>query len=167
MVNQSPYLFNMTIRENMQLVEPDVSDEEIYDVLKLANAYDFVSALPNGLDSFLGEGGTRLSGGQKQRICIARALLKRNAKVIIFDEATSALDNISQEIVMNNLHSLKKGKVIITIAHRLSTIEKCDKIYFIEKGKIVSKGTHQELLKTNKTYAMLYRKQKKTKQHEE
>ena len=85
MVNQSPYMFNMTIRENMQLVEPDVTDEEIYHVLKLANAYDFVSVLPNGLDSFLGEGGTRLSGGQKQRLCIARAMLKKDSKVIIFD----------------------------------------------------------------------------------
>ena len=167
MVNQSPYMFNMTIRENMQLVEPDVTDEEIYHVLKLANAYDFVSVLPNGLDSFLGEGGTRLSGGQKQRLCIARALLKKDSKVIIFDEATSALDNISQDIVINNLDGLKKDKVIITIAHRLSTIENCDKIYFIEHGKIVSAGTHQELLATNKTYAALYKKQKKEVQEAE
>ena len=161
MVNQSPYMFNMTIRENMQLVEPNVTDEEIYHVLKLANAYDFVSVLPDGLDSFLGEGGTRLSGGQKQRLCIARALLKKDSKVIIFDEATSALDNISQDIVINNLDTLKKDRVIITIAHRLSTIENCDKIYFVEHGKIVSEGTHQELLTKNKTYAALYKKQKK------
>lgn len=167
MVNQNPYMFNMTIRENMQLVEPNVTDEEIYHVLKLANAYDFVSVLPDGLDSFLGEGGTRLSGGQKQRLCIARALLKKDSKVIIFDEATSALDNISQDIVINNLDSLKKDRVIITIAHRLSTIENCDKIYFVERGKIVSSGTHQELLATNKTYAALYKKQKKENTEEE
>lgn len=94
MVNQFPYLFNMTIRENMLLVKPNATDEEIYEALRLSNAYDFVYALPNRLDSFLGEGGTRLSGGQKQRICIARALLK-DAKLIVFDEATSSLDRKS------------------------------------------------------------------------
>ena len=161
MVNQNPYMFNMTIRENMQLVEPDVTDEQIFEVLKLSNAYDFVSVLPNGLDSFLGEGGTRLSGGQKQRLCIARALLKKDSKVIIFDEATSALDNISQDVVINNLSKIKQDKVIITIAHRLSTIENCDKIYFVEHGKITAEGTHAELLKCNATYAELYKKQKK------
>ncbi|MBP3630001.1 MAG: ABC transporter ATP-binding protein, partial [Clostridia bacterium] len=93
MINQFPYLFNMTIRDNMKLVKPDATDEEIYEALSLSNAFEFVWALPNRLDSYLGEGGTRLSGGQKQRICIARALLK-DAKVIIFDEATSSLDNL-------------------------------------------------------------------------
>jgi len=164
MVNQTPYLFNLTIRENMQLVKPDVTDEEIFEALKIANAYDFVVALPLGLDSFLGEGGTRLSGGQKQRICIARALL-RNSKILIFDEATSALDNISQEIVINSIESIKQDKTIITIAHRLSTIEKCDVIYFIDKGKIVDSGTHNHLLKNNKKYATLYNKQKRGSQN--
>ena len=163
MVNQSPYLFNLTIRENMQLVKPDVTDEEIYDALKFANAYEFVNDLPDGLDSFLGEGGTRLSGGQKQRICIARALLK-DSKVIIFDEATSALDNISQQYVINSIETLKKDKTIITIAHRLSTIENCDTIYFVEKGKIEDSGNHKYLLKNNKKYAELYKKQKQEKQ---
>ncbi len=166
MVNQSPYVFNLTIRENMQLVKPEVTDDEIFEALKLANAYEFVKALPQGLDSFLGEGGTRLSGGQKQRICIARALL-RNSKVLIFDEATSALDNISQELVMNSIESMKKDKTIITIAHRLSTIEKCDVIYFIDKGKIIDSGTHKHLLKNNKKYSTLYNKQKKTNQESE
>ena len=116
--------------------------------------------MPLGLDSFLGEGGTRLSGGQKQRICIARALLK-NSKVIIFDEATSALDNISQEYVMESIEELKTDKTIITIAHRLSTIENCDEIYFIDHGKIIDHGTHEYLLKNNKKYSTLYNKQKK------
>ena len=160
MVNQSPYLFDLTIRENMQLVKNDVTDEEIYEALKYANAYEFVSKLPKGLDSFLGEGGTRLSGGQKQRICIARALLKKS-KVLIFDESTSALDNISQEHVMQSIEELKKDTTIITIAHRLSTIEDCDVIYFIDKGKIVASGTHKQLLKNNKKYNTLYNKQKK------
>ena len=159
MVNQSPYLFNLTIRENMQLVKPAVTDDEIFDALKLANAYNFVKALPKGLDSFLGEGGTRLSGGQKQRICIARALLK-DSKIIIFDEATSALDNISQELVIESIEKLKKNKTIITIAHRLTTIKNCDVIYFIDKGKIVDSGTHEYLLKNNKKYSTLYNKQK-------
>lgn len=162
MVNQAPYLFNLTIRENMQLVKPDVTDEEIERALKFANAYDFIEDLPAGLGSFLGEGGTRLSGGQKQRICIARALLK-DSKIIIFDEATSALDNISQQYVMDSVEELKKDKTIITIAHRLSTIENCDQIYFIDKGKIVSHGTHKYLLKNNKKYAALYNKQKREK----
>ena len=162
MVNQAPYLFNLTIRENMQLVKPDVTDEEIERALKFANAYDFIEDLPAGLGSFLGEGGTRLSGGQKQRICIARALLK-DSKIIIFDEATSALDNISQQYVMDSVEELKKDKTIITIAHRLSTIENCDQIYFVDKGKIVSHGTHKYLLKNNKKYAALYNKQKREK----
>ena len=162
MVNQAPYLFNLTIRENMQLVKPDVTDEEIERALKFANAYDFIEDLPAGLGSFLGEGGTRLSGGQKQRICIARALLK-DSKIIIFDEATSALDNISQQYVMDSVEELKKDKTIITIAHRLSTIENCDQIYFVDKGKIISHGTHKYLLKNNKKYAALYNKQKREK----
>lgn len=162
MVNQAPYLFNLTIRENMQLVKPDVTDEEIERALKFANAYDFIEDLPAGLGSFLGEGGTRLSGGQKQRICIARALLK-DSKIIIFDEATSALDNISQQYVMDSVEELKKDKTVITIAHRLSTIENCDQIYFVDKGKIVSHGTHKYLLKNNKKYAALYNKQKREK----
>lgn len=163
MVNQYPYLFNLTIRENMQLVKPEVTDEEIYDALKFANAYEFVSELPLKLDSYLGEGGTRLSGGQKQRICIARALLK-DSKIIIFDEATSALDNISQQHIMDSVETLKSDKTIITIAHRLSTIENCDVIYFVDKGKIMDFGTHEHLLKNNKKYATLYNKQKREKQ---
>ena len=166
MVNQYPYLFNLTIRENMQLVKPDVTDEEIYQVLKFANAYDFVIDLPQQLDSFLGEGGTRLSGGQKQRICIARALLK-DAKVVIFDEATSALDNISQQHVIDSIETLKNNKTIITIAHRLSTIEGCDTIYFLDSGKIVDFGTHEYLLANNKKYATLYNKQKREKNNVE
>lgn len=160
MINQYPYLFNLTIRENMQLVKKSVTDEEIFDALKFANAYDFVEKLPLGLDSYLGEGGTRLSGGQKQRICIARALLK-NSKVLIFDEATSALDNISQQLVMDSVEKIKGDRTIITIAHRLSTIENCDRIYFIEKGRIASFGTHEELMRTNAKYAKLYNKQKR------
>lgn len=160
MINQFPYVFNLTIRENMQLVKPDVSDREIYQALHLANADEFVKELPDKLDSFLGEGGTRLSGGQKQRICIARALLK-NSKIIIFDEATSALDNISQEKVMENVEELKKNHTIITIAHRLSTIEDCDVIYFVKKGKILAYGTHKELMAKNQQYRNLYHKQKK------
>ena len=166
MINQYPYLFNLTIRENMQLVKPDVTDEEIYEALTFANAYEFVKDLPLRLDSYLGEGGTRLSGGQKQRICIARALLK-DSKILIFDEATSALDNISQQRVMDNVEKLKENKTIITIAHRLSTIENCDTIYFVDKGKISDYGTHEHLLKNNKKYATLYNKQKREKQLQE
>ena len=163
MVNQNPYLFNLSIRENMLLVDKNITDDEIWEALRKANAYDFVQELPDKLDSYLGEGGTRLSGGQKQRLCIARALLK-NSKVLIFDEATSALDNISQEVVMNEIEQMKKDRTIITIAHRLSTIENCDVIYFVDKGKIVDSGTHSYLLEHNKKYNTLYNKQKKEKQ---
>jgi ABC-type bacteriocin/lantibiotic exporter with double-glycine peptidase domain len=166
MINQFPYLFNMTIRENMKLVKPDATDEEIYEALQLSNAFEFVWALPNRLDSYLGEGGTRLSGGQKQRICIARALLK-DAKVIIFDEATSSLDNLSQEKVIASVDKLKSEKTIITIAHRLSTIEDCDEIFYIDKGSIVAHGTHEELMRSNETYKALYDKQKKEIVHSE
>ena len=155
MVNQSPYLFNLTIRENMKLVREDVTDDEIFEALKLANAYDFVKELPLGLDSFLGEGGTRLSGGQKQRICIARALLK-NSKVLIFDEATSALDNISQEYVINSIDHLKKDKTIITIAHRLSTIRNADMIIVLKHGKIAEAGNHEQLLALGGAYKELH-----------
>ena len=144
----------------MQLVKPNVTDKEIYQALKLANAEEFVKELPKKLDSMLGESGTRLSGGQKQRICIARALLK-DSKILIFDEATSALDNISQEKVMENIQTLKQDHTIITIAHRLSTIEDCDTIFFVKKGKIVDSGTHKELMKKNTQYRNLYHKQKK------
>lgn len=166
MVNQYPYLFNLTIRENMHLVKPSATDDEIWEALKYANAYDFVKELPQGLDSFLGEGGTRLSGGQKQRICIARALI-RNTKVIIFDEATSALDNISQQYIMDSIDEIKKNKTVITIAHRLSTIENCDTIYFIDKGKIIDYGTHEQLLANNKKYSSLYNRQKREQKRSE
>lgn len=144
----------------MQLVKPSATDEDIWEALKYANAYDFEKELPKGLDRFWGEGGTRFSGGRKQRICIARVLL-RNTKVIIFDEATSALDNISQQYITDSINEIKKNKTIIAIAHRLSTIEDCDTIYFIDKGKIIDFGTHEKLLAGNKKYSTLYNRQKR------
>lgn len=158
MVNQFPYLFNDTIKNNMLFVKPDATDREIWKALRLANAEEFVKELPDKLNSFLGEGGARLSGGQKQRICIARAMLKPS-KILIFDEATSALDNLSQEKVIENLNEIKKDKTLITIAHRFSTIESCDTIYFLNKGKILASGTHKELLNNCKKYAKLYNQQ--------
>ncbi|MCQ2564813.1 MAG: ATP-binding cassette domain-containing protein, partial [Clostridia bacterium] len=149
-------------RENMQLVKSNVTDDEIYEALKQANAYDFVKSLENGLDSCLGESGTKLSGGQKQRLCIARALIK-NSKVIIFDEATSALDNLSQEKVMKSIEKLKKDHTIITIAHRLTTIQDCDVIHFIKNEKIIASGTHEELIENCSAYKKLYIKQQKHK----
>ncbi len=162
MINQNSYMFNLTIRENMQLVKSNVTDDEIYEALKQANAYDFVKSLENGLDSCLGESGTKLSGGQKQRLCIARALIK-NSKVIIFDEATSALDNLSQEKVMKSIEKLKKDHTIITIAHRLTTIQACDVIHFIKNEKIIASGTHEELIENCSAYKKLYIKQQKHK----
>lgn len=112
-------------------------------------------SLPNGYDTVLGEGGVNLSGGQKQRLSIARTLAK-NSEVILFDEATSALDNSSQDYIKKTIDNLIKDHTVVIVAHRLSTIMDADIIYLVDKGKVVDSGTHNELLKTNKTYKKLY-----------
>lgn len=116
---------------------------------------DYIMSLPNGYDTVLGEGGVNLSGGQKQRLSIARTLAK-NSEVILFDEATSALDNSSQDYIKKTIDNLIKDHTVVIVAHRLSTIMDADIIYLVDKGKVVDSGTHNELLKTNKTYKKLY-----------
>ena len=154
-VNQFPYIFNMSIRDNFKVIRPSITDDEIYDLCKLTNIYSVVKNLPNGLDSVIGENASKLSGGQKQKLCIARALA-RDVKILIFDEATSALDNANQREIMRVIEKLKSRVTVILIAHRLSTITYADNIYVLEGGKILSNGTHDELLDNCEYYKALY-----------
>ena len=154
-VQQNVFLFDASIKENLRYGKADATDEEMWSALKSAHLYEFVSSLPDGLDTEVGERGTRLSGGQKQRLSIARVFLK-NPPIIVFDEATSSLDTESEQIIQNAFASLSKGRTSIVIAHRLSTIIDSDIIYVMDKGKVVEKGTHQELLDKKGYYYRLY-----------
>jgi len=153
-ISQNPYIFNMSIKDNLKLVKSNVTDKEIEEACKLACLDDYIESLPNKYDTIVGEGGVNLSGGQRQRLAIARALVQ-NTKIILFDEATSALDNETQSKIQNAIDNLKGDYTIIIIAHRLSTIVNCDKIFVLENGKISDEGKHQELLKSNKYYKKL------------
>ncbi|WP_396142295.1 ABC transporter ATP-binding protein [Flavobacterium sp.] len=154
LVTQDSILFNDSIKNNIRLGKQDATDEEIIDALKVANAYEFVAALPNGIDTNIGDAGGKLSGGQKQRLSIARAVLK-NPPIMILDEATSALDTESEKFVQVALENMMQNRTSIVIAHRLSTIQKADKIVVMHKGEIVEQGTHDELLALNGTYSKL------------
>ncbi len=154
LVTQDSILFNDTIKNNIKLGKQDATDDEIIAALKVANAYEFVSALPNGIDTNIGDAGGKLSGGQKQRLSIARAVLK-NPPIMILDEATSALDTESEKFVQVALENMMQNRTSIVIAHRLSTIQKADKIVVMQKGEIVEQGTHDELLTLNGMYSKL------------
>ena len=154
-IRQSPFLFNMSIIDNLKLVKSDASLEEIKEVCKKAYIDEYIESLPNGYETIIGEGGINLSGGQKQRLAIARTLLI-NTKVILFDEATSALDNKSQEYIKRTIDSLVKDHTILIVAHRLSTIKDADIINVIDKGNLVASGTHDHLLKNSNVYKELY-----------
>ncbi|HVN72168.1 MAG TPA: lipid A export permease/ATP-binding protein MsbA [Desulfomonilia bacterium] len=155
MVTQEMILFNDTIKANIAYGTQRSSIDDIMEAAKAANAHDFIMAQKNGYDTIVGESGVRLSGGQKQRICIARAIIK-NAPILILDEATSALDTESEREVQAALDRLMKGRTTLVIAHRLSTIVGADEIIVLSKGRIVEKGTHDDLLKNNGHYARLY-----------
>ena len=154
LVTQDSILFNDTIKNNIRLGKQDATDEEIIAALKIANAYEFVKDLPNGIETNIGDAGGKLSGGQKQRLSIARAVLK-NPPIMILDEATSALDTESEKFVQVALENMMQNRTSIVIAHRLSTIQKADKIVVMQKGEIVEQGTHDELLAINGTYSKL------------
>lgn len=153
-VTQDSILFNDSIKNNLLIGKPNATDEEVVEALKVANAYEFVKDLPNGIETNIGDAGGKLSGGQKQRLSIARAVLK-NPPIMILDEATSALDTESEKLVQVALENMMKGHTSIVIAHRLSTIQKADNIIVMQKGEIVEQGTHDELLAKNGTYAKL------------
>ncbi len=154
LVTQDSILFNDTIKNNLLIGKINATDDEIIDALKVANAYEFVKDLPNGIDTNIGDAGGKLSGGQKQRLSIARAVLK-NPPIMILDEATSALDTESEKLVQVALENMMQNRTSIVIAHRLSTIQKADKIVVMKKGEIVEQGTHAELLALNGTYSNL------------
>ncbi len=155
-VMQTPYIFNMSIMDNMLLVNPKATKKQIYNACKKAQIHDFIFALPKKYDSLVGENGVVLSGGQRQRLAIARALLK-NSKIILFDEATSALDNESQGKIKEVMDSLKYDHTLIVVAHRLSTVVDCDKILVLDNNKIIAEGTHKQLIKSCNVYKELYK----------
>lgn len=154
-VLQENYLFSGTIKDNISLPRPNVPMEGIIQAAKIAGAHEFISKLPKGYDTEVGERGSSLSGGQKQRIAIARALIS-NPKILIFDEATSALDYESEKIIKDNMAMISKGRTTIVIAHRLSTIKDCDLIVCFDNGQIVEIGTHENLLQKDSYYKKLY-----------
>ena len=153
-VTQESFLFNTTLRENLQLARQDASDDEIWAALEAANAAGFVRASAEGLDTIAGERGSRFSGGEKQRLSIARALLK-NPPLLLLDEATSALDNHTERLVQEALENLRSDRTCFVIAHRLSTVQKADRICVLEHGKLLEQGTHHELLALGGAYAKL------------
>lgn len=157
-ISQKPYLFNMTIKENLLLVSPNTSQKQIENVCKICELHDYIMNLPKKYNTLVGEGGVTLSGGECQRVAIARALLMKT-NIILFDEATSALDNETQENIQKAINNISSEYTMIIIAHRLSTIKNCNKIIVIDDGKVSGIGTHNELYKNNGIYKSLYEKE--------
>ncbi len=157
-ISQKPYLFNMTIKENLLLVSPNASQKQIENVCKICELHDYIMGLPKKYNTLVGEGGVTLSGGECQRVAIARALLMKT-NIILFDEATSALDNETQENIQKAINNISSEYTMIIIAHRLSTIKNCNKIIVIDDGKVSGIGTHNELYKNNEIYKSLYEKE--------
>ncbi|MBP3452215.1 MAG: ABC transporter ATP-binding protein [Clostridia bacterium] len=155
MVQQEVYLFAGTVLENIVYGKPGASRQEVEEAAKLAGAHEFIMALPNGYDTYVGERGVRLSGGQKQRISIARVFLK-NPPILILDEATSALDNESEHLVQQSLEKLAHGRTVFTIAHRLTTIKGADTIWVLTENGVEEMGSHNELIQKGGLYAHLY-----------
>ncbi|HZK10686.1 MAG TPA: ABC transporter ATP-binding protein [Clostridia bacterium] len=155
LVQQDVYLFGGSVYDNILYGNPQASFEEVEEAARLAGAYDFISQLPQGFDTYVGERGVKLSGGQKQRISIARVFLK-NPPILLLDEATSALDNTSERLVQKSLERLSQGRTTLTIAHRLSTIQNADRILVLDEGEIIEEGTHGELLEKKAAYYKLH-----------
>ena len=164
-INQNPYIFNLSIKDNLKLVKEDLTDEEMIKALKMACLDDFINTLPDKYDTIVGEGGITLSGGQKQRLAIARALIQKT-EIILFDEATSALDNETQKEIQKAIANLQGEYTILIIAHRLSTIIDSDRILFLNDGHIEAEGTHESLLENCPNYKHLYETELKTNTNE-
>ena len=160
LVSQDVILFDDTIKENILYAQKESSLEELKNACKFAAADEFISKLPDGYNTIIGENGVKLSGGQKQRISIARAILKKSP-IILMDEATSSLDADSEQIVQNAIRNLTKNKTTLVIAHRLSTIHNADKIFVLKNGQIVDSGKHEYLIENCVEYKSLYQKQLK------
>ncbi|TJY40912.1 ABC transporter ATP-binding protein [Cohnella pontilimi] len=158
-VTQDNFLYSSSIKDNIRMAKLDATDEEIIAAAKKAFAHDFISQLPIGYDTEIGERGIKLSGGQKQRVALARVFLK-NPSLIILDEATSALDNESEKLVQESIQQIGKEKTVVMIAHRLSTVVHADKIFVIKSGEIIEQGSHNELLKQNGYYQELFSRQR-------
>ncbi len=154
-VPQEPLLFHRSLSENIGYGRPGASQKEIEAIAKLAHAHDFITELPEGYNTLVGERGVKLSGGQRQRVAIARAMIK-NSPILLLDEATSALDSESELLIQDALWRLMEHKTALVIAHRLSTIQKMDRIIVMDNGKIIEQGTHKELLRANGSYAQLW-----------
>ena len=158
LVSQDVFLFTGTIKDNILYGDPAASDMAVMEAAKSAGIHDFIMSLPDQYDTYVGERGVKLSGGQKQRISIARVFLK-NPPILILDEATSSLDNVTEALIQESLDKLSVGRTTLVIAHRLSTIKGADEIVVLDQGRIVERGSHEELLKANGAYAGLYRSQ--------
>jgi subfamily B ATP-binding cassette protein MsbA len=158
LVSQETTLFDDTIKNNISYANPNATDEEIIDAAKNSFSHEFIEKLSNKYDTQIGENGVKLSGGEKQRISIARAILKKTP-IILLDEATSSLDSETEDKIQKGLNYLTKNKTTIVIAHRLSTILNSEKIFVIDKGQLISEGTHEDLLKNSSTYKNFYDKQ--------
>lgn len=154
-VLQQPQLFSISIKENIKFGNENATDEEIMEICNLLGIYEFISKLPDGIDTVIGESGYNISSGQKQLISFARALIK-NPKLLILDEATSSIDTETEKFIQNKMKDILSGKTSIIVAHRLSTIKHCDKIVLIEKGNILEQGTHTELLDKKGIYYKMY-----------
>jgi ATP-binding cassette subfamily B protein len=153
-VSQETYLFHASVRENLRFARPEATDGEIEDAARTARIHDLIASLPEGYDTIVGERGYRFSGGEKQRMAIARTVL-RNPPVLVLDEATSSLDTQTEYAVQAELERLAEGRTTITIAHRLSTIRDADQIVVLDKGQIVERGTHEELIERGGAYSSL------------
>ncbi|MBI2175053.1 MAG: ATP-binding cassette domain-containing protein, partial [Candidatus Omnitrophica bacterium] len=151
LVTQHTYLFNDTVRANIALGRPQAELTEIVEAAKLANAHEFITRLPKGYDTFVGERGDMLSGGERQRLAIARALLK-SPRILIFDEATSQLDAQSEHLITEAIERLTKDRTVLIVAHRLSTVRLAHRIVLIQEGRIVEQGSHDELLQKSPLY---------------
>jgi len=157
-VSQDTFIFNTTILDNIRYGLPEASEEQVIEAAKKAQAHDFITELPAGYETVVGERGYRLSGGQRQRVALARAILKQ-PEILILDEATSALDSQSERLVQEALGQFQRDRTVLVIAHRLSTIVNADQILVLERGQLVEQGTHRELLALGGHYAHYWRLQ--------
>ncbi|MCB0018447.1 MAG: ATP-binding cassette domain-containing protein, partial [Anaerolineales bacterium] len=153
-VMQDSVLFAATVRENITFGRPDASEAEIIQAAKDAQAYEFISQMPNGFDTYVGEQGVTLSGGQKQRLAIARTLIT-NPRILVLDDATSSVDTRTEQLIQKALDRLMEGRTTFIIAHRLSTVQRADRILLLERGRMVAFGTHAEILASSPLYQQI------------